>query len=190
MQARKIGIFAAFIASLCCVGPLLLAALGLGGLGIAAFIGVNHWYFIGGAGALLAVAWFFYLREQKRCETEQCEMVGGKATRITLPLATVAVLAFFGLNLYTYAGDGVSEPSILPAAYAQTVIPVEGMTCVTCTIPVENSLTKLEGVQAAKASIPKKSVTVSYDPQQLKIEQLVEAVNATGYRAQMPKEVL
>ena len=63
------------------------------------------------------------------------------------------------------------------------------MTCVTCTIPVENGLNKREGVQAAKASIPKKSVTVNYDPKQVKLEQ-VEAVNATGYRAQMPKETL
>ena len=190
MEARKLGIFAAFVASLCCVGPLLLAALGLGGLGIAAFIGANHWYFIGGAGAILAVAWYFYLRERRRCETEQCQMVGGKATRITLPLATLAVLVFLGLNLYTYAGDSISEPNILSAAYDQTIIPVEGMTCVTCTIPVENSLKKLEGVQAAKASIPKKSVTVIYDPQQVQVERLVEAVNSTGYRALMPKETL
>ncbi len=75
-------------------------------------------------------------------------------------------------------------------AHQAKKIPVEGMTCVTCTIPVENSLKKLDGVQAAKASIPKKSVTVSYDPQQVQLEQLVEAVNATGYRAQMPKETL
>lgn len=186
MQARKVGIFAAILASLCCVGPLLLAALGLGSLGISAFIGANHWYFIAGAGAVLALAWYLYFRERRRCETEQCEIVGGKATRITLPLVTFAVLGFFSLNLYTYAGGDIGGSSILPAAYTQTVIPVEGMTCVTCTIPVEKSLKKLEGVQAAKASIAKKSVTVNYDPEQVQIEQLVKAVNSTGYKAQLP----
>lgn len=188
MQARRLGIFAAFLASLCCVGPLLLAALGLGSLGISAFIGANHWYFIAGAGAVLALAWYVYLREQRRCKTEQCEMIDGKATRIALPLVTLAVLGFFSLNIYTYAEGDLSDPSILSAAYAQTVIPVEGMTCITCTIPVESSLKNIEGVQTVNANIAKKSVTVHYDPQQVQIEQFVKAVNSTGYRAQMPEE--
>jgi len=133
---------------------------------------------------VLALAWYLYLREHRRCKTEQCEMIGGNATRITLPLVTLAVLGFFSLNLYTHAGGDVSGSNLLPAGYAQTVIPVRGMTCVTCTIPVENSLKKLEGVQVAKASIPKKSVTVNYDPAQVQVKQLVEAVNSAGYKAQ------
>ena len=188
MRARKLGIASAFLASLCCVGPVLLAVLGLGGLGLGAFIGAYHWYFIAGAGILLGLAWYAYLKERRRCETERCEMVGGKLTRITLPLATLAVVGFFGLNLYTYAGTDEQTAGLVSTAPAQTVIPVEGMTCYTCTVTVEHSLQSLKGVEKARASVPGKSVTVSYDPQKVSIEQLVEAVTKTGYRARLPEK--
>ncbi len=187
MQARQLGIFAAFIASLCCVGPLLLAALGLGGLGIAGFIGTNHWFFVGGAAALLIIAWYLYLREKKRCETEQCEMMGGKATRISLPLATLAVLTFFGLNLYTYAGGDISQSTDLLAVHAQTTIPVEGMTCYSCTVHIESSLKDMDGVYEVRASVPEKSVAISYDSAKVDVNILVAAINKTGYQAKTPE---
>ena len=129
MQARNLGILSAFLASLCCVGPVLLAVLGLGGLGLGAFIGANHWYFIAGASLLLGLAWYAYLRERRRCATDRCAMVGGKTARITLPLATLFVLGFLGLNVYTFAGSATAK--ISTAAYTQVVLPVEGMTCYT-----------------------------------------------------------
>jgi len=166
----------------------LLAVAGLGGLGLGAFIGANHWYFIAGAGLFLGLAWYAYLREKRRCETERCELVGGRFARITLPLATLVVLGFLGLNLYTYAGNPSATVDTMSAAYIQTVLPVEGMTCYTCAVTVEHSLKSLEGVQEAKASVPGKSVAVSYDPRRIKVEQLVEAVNKTGYQARLPEE--
>lgn len=188
MRAHKLGILSAATASLCCVGPVLLAVLGVGGLGAGAFVGEHHWYFIAGAALLLGLSWYAYLKERRRCQTERCEMAGGKLTRITLPLATLMVIAFFGLNLYTYAGDERLVPSLASAAYAQTVIPVEGMTCFSCEMHVEHSLKKLEGVGEVKASAPNHSVTVSYDPARIAVEKLVEAVNQTGYRAQLPEK--
>jgi copper chaperone CopZ len=188
MQAHRLGILSAFLASLCCVGPVLLAVAGLGSLGLGAFIGANHWYFIAGAVLLLGWAWYAYLRERRRCATDRCEMVGGKATRITLPLATLAVLGFVGLNVYTYAGGKTAQISPVPAVYAQVAIPVEGMTCYTCTVAVEHGLKELEGVQEAKASVPDRMVTVSYDPQKVSVKQMVEAVNKTGYQARLPEK--
>lgn len=105
MRAHNLGILSAVTASLCCVGPVLLAVLGVGGLGAGAFIGAYHWYFIAGAAVLLGLSWYAYLRERRRCQSERCEMAGGRLTRIPLPLATLAVVLFSGLNFYTYAGD-------------------------------------------------------------------------------------
>ena len=42
MESHKVGILSALAASVCCVGPVLLAALGLGSLGVGAFIGEYH----------------------------------------------------------------------------------------------------------------------------------------------------
>lgn len=186
MQAIKLGIVSAFLASLCCVVPVGLAVLGLSGLGIGAFIGANHWYFIAGASVLLALSWYAYGRERRRCQTERCELVGGKTARITLPLATLAVVGFLGLNLYTYAGAGEQEVDLVSSAHAQITIPVEGMTCYSCTAHVEHSLKNVDGVQDATASVPQKAVTVTYDPKFTNVEQLIDAINKTGYRAHEP----
>ena len=186
MNAQKMGLLSIVTASLCCVGPVLLAVLGLGGLGVGASIGTYHWYFIAIAAVLLAMSWFSFLREKRRCETERCQMVGGKLSRTVLPIATLAVVAFFGLNLYTYAGDG-GGVNLVSAVYAETTtIPVEGMTCFSCTVHVETSLKELDGVGEVKASVPNKTVMVSYDPAKISVNALVEAVNKTGYRATLP----
>lgn len=79
---------------------------------------------------------------------------------------------------------------MVSAAYAQTVIPVEGMTCFSCELQVEHSLKDLEGVGEVKASAPQRSVTMSYDPARVSVEKLVEAVNQTGYRARLPEKAV
>ena len=186
MQATRLGIGSAFLASLCCVVPVGLAVLGLGGLGIGAFIDANHWYFIAGASVLLGLSWYAYWRERLRCRTERCEIVGGRTARATLPLTTLAVIAFLGLNLYTYAGTDGQEVGLVASAHAHVTIPVEGMTCYSCTAHVEHSLKSLDGVQDAKASVPQKAVRVTYDPELISIEQLIDTVNKTGYRAHKP----
>ena len=186
MESNKTGILSVLMASVCCVGPLFLAALGLGGLGVGAFIGAYHWYFIGGATVVLGFAWVSFLRERRRCRTERCEMAGGKLTRIMLPLATLGVAAFLAMNVYAYAGGTVADESLARYGQATVTIPVEGMTCFTCTITVEGSLEDLDGVREATANVPGKSVTVSFNPDRVTVKNLVEAVNETGYRAELP----
>ena len=187
MKSHKTGILSAAMASVCCVVPVVLAALGLGGLGVGAFIGEYHWYFIAGATLVLGFAWLSFLRERRRCQTERCEMAGGKLARITLPLATLAVVAFFAMNVYSYAGGSVADESLVAVSDEATVtIPVEGMTCFTCTISVEGSLEDLDGVREATASVPGKSVTINFNPGEVTVKNMVEAVNKTGYRAKLP----
>lgn len=48
MKAKKLGIFSAILASICCLGPLILVLIGLGSLGIGAVISRYHWWFLGG----------------------------------------------------------------------------------------------------------------------------------------------
>ena len=81
MKAKGFGILSALTASVCCLGPLLLIALGLGGLGLGAALGKYHWYFILGAALFLSFAWRSYFREKKSCDSGLCEMEGKKMTR-------------------------------------------------------------------------------------------------------------
>jgi|SRR5438105_3385996 len=102
MKAKNAGILAAVLGSICCVGPLLLIAVGLG-TG-AAVIGRYHWFFVIGAFAVLAWAWGKHFRERARCACEHRPMDGGRRISLfTLLIASMVVLAFAGLNIRSYA---------------------------------------------------------------------------------------
>ena len=188
MDLSRIGISAAVLSSVCCIGPLLLAGLGLGGLGIGAWIGTHHWYFTAAAVIVLGFSWYSYQRERRRCKAERCAMAGGRVVRTTLSLATLVVLGFLGLNVYSYAGDSGTDGTVPVAGELRVEIPVEGMTCISCTITVEERLTRLEGVVKARASVPAKSVMVTYDPTKASLGELLKAVNETGFRARLPED--
>lgn len=198
MNAQKVGITSAVIASICCIGPLLLVLLGLGGLGLGAFLGKYHWIFIGAGAAILVTAWALYFREKRRCESEHCEMQSKKLSLVTLAIATVAVIFFAGANLYTYAGGIPLVNSARETAdqrgekigheLSRTTINVEGMTCFTCEISVEQAAGKIKGVEIADADVKTNSLTVDYNPNQVTISEIVKAVNKTGYRAHIPNQ--
>ena len=184
MKAKGFGILSALTASICCLGPLLLIALGLGGLGLGAVLGKYHGYFILGAAFFLSFAWRRFFREKNSCESAHCEMEGKKMTRNVLSFATAVVLTFAGLNLYTFAKGGL-EDSIVSSG-AQVSIPVEGMSCFTCELAVESAVRKLPGIHQVKASAKDKMAWVHYNPQETSLDHIVEAINRTGYQAAKP----
>ena len=61
MKAKQAGILSAILASTCCIGPLLLVAIGVSSS--AALVGRYHWFFLIGGMAVLTWAWTKYLRE-------------------------------------------------------------------------------------------------------------------------------
>lgn len=190
MKASKLGILSAAIASICCLGPLLLILLGLGSLGIGAAIGKYHWYFIVAALLLLTFAWGSYRKKKKACDLKACKMENKKITLLTLIISTLIVAIFVALNIYTYVvqkdfEDGRTKTDLIETRTA--IIPVEGMTCFTCEIAVSSSLKKINGVVYAKASAKESKARVEYDPSKTNIEELVEAINKTGYKASLPE---
>jgi len=64
-------------------------------------------------------------------------------------------------------------------------LPVQGMTCASCTNRIERKLNKLDGVHATVNYATEKAA-VEFDPGQVTPEQLVGAVEATGYKAKLP----
>lgn len=183
--ATTSGILSMVLASTCCVLPVVLAVAGLGGLGLGAFFGEYHWYFLAlGVGAL-AFGWGSYLRARRACQAAQCELSGGRRTRTILAAATAVVVGFGGLSTYTYAGAGTPELAATTLAGDEVSLRVEGMTCFTCEAAVESSLTGVDGVLAADANVQSKSVTVRYDASKVEIQQLIDAVNETGFKAHL-----
>jgi copper chaperone CopZ len=192
MRAGKLGVLSAAFASACCGLPLLLVAVGLGGLGFGSFLGRYHWYFTGIGVALLSAAWFVFLREKRHLYAAGIEMNNARFTSAMLGIATLAVAGFLALNVYSALGLGSKAQEVAHAASgelaqaAQVVLPVEGMTCFSCELSVEKALNALEGVAEAKASASEQKVLVRYEPGRVTFGQMVEAIGAAGYQASLP----
>lgn len=65
-----------------------------------------------------------------------------------------------------------------------TEIKVTGMTCGACAVTVRKSLENTKGVKEAKVSSEKGLATVTYDDAQVNKQQLREAINKTGFKAE------
>jgi mercuric ion transport protein len=188
VNAKSFGILSAILGSICCLGPLLLVALGLG-TGTAV-VGRYHWIFIIAAVAVLSWAWAKHLREKTVCDCEHKPMQGRRSGMITLIMTTLFVLGFAGLNISRYvfasAPSAAQTETQLSNGLRRIVVSVEGLSCVTCEIPVRHALRKVDGVKSVKVSAATQTATVEYQPTKTNPEQLVAAINATGYHASLP----
>jgi Cu+-exporting ATPase len=66
---------------------------------------------------------------------------------------------------------------------SRTVLALEGMTCASCAMRIEKGLKKVPGVKEASVNLATEQATVTYDPTQTGLEQMVRSVDAVGYRA-------
>jgi copper chaperone CopZ len=191
MKANFAGILSALLATTCCVGPLVLVAIGLGSG--AAFVRRYHWLFLIAGIAVLTWAWAKYLREKTVCDCERKTMQGRRSGMFTLLIATVIVLGFGGLNISQYvfatAPAPVQTQTQLANGLSRAVIPVEGMSCITCEIAVRHALKQVNGVKSAHVSVASQTATVDYEPQKRDPERLGAAINSTGYRASLRDQV-
>jgi copper chaperone CopZ len=189
MDAKKLGITSALLVSACCVGPILLVLLGLGGIGLAGVLGRYHWHMQGGAVVLLSLAWWVFLRERRKLHGLAAKMKGEKVTMTTLGVASAVVVVFLLMSTYTALSarlQGAPTAVAGSADAAVVTLPVKGMTCLTCELTVKSALKRLDGVAVAEASAPRGTATVKYDPAKVTLPQMIEAVNATGYKAELP----
>jgi mercuric ion transport protein len=189
MKPKYVAIVSALLASICCIGPLLLLAIGLGTS--AVLIGRYHWFFVIGALAVLTWAWTKYLREKTVCDCQHKTPEGRRSGMVTLLIATVLVLGFAALNLtpYILASTPIAQTQThLANGLDRIVISVEGLSCVTCEIPVRHALRRIDGVKAVQVSAATKTATVDYESAKANPEQLVAAINSTGYRAALPNK--
>ncbi len=66
---------------------------------------------------------------------------------------------------------------------AYAVLALEGMTCASCAMRIEKGLKKVPGVIDAQVNLATERGTVTYNPEQTGLEQMVQKVEAVGYKA-------
>jgi mercuric ion transport protein len=197
-MAASGALLAAIGASLCCVGPLVFALLGLGAFGASAVFEPLRPYLLAGAVLLLAFGFYAtYWRRPTACAPgEACAPQNtSRAGRLMLWCMTVLVVAF-ALSPYYVGSIGSAltrKPTPGATAPAQSAgrvdaletitVQVEGMDCASCEIPIRAALEKTVGVREAEVSYQRGEARVTFDPQQTDAQRIKGAIDSTGYRA-------
>src|SRR5579859_314408 len=65
----------------------------------------------------------------------------------------------------------------------QATLALEGMTCASCAMRIEKGLKKVPGVKDASVNLATERASVTYDPARTNVEQMVQKVEAVGYKA-------
>jgi Cu+-exporting ATPase len=73
--------------------------------------------------------------------------------------------------------------SSTPGQSEHAVFAIEGMTCASCAMRIEKGLKKLPGVTDAQVNLATECATVIYQPDITEIEQMIQKVEAFGYKA-------
>jgi len=180
-------VLTAFIASLCCIGPVIFAILGLGGAGI--FLGLETYrpYFIILTIIFLGIS--FYLTYRKRevvCEDGTCIIQrGSRWSKISLWMITLFAVLFMVFPYINFGTDSIAS-DVINSQLTEVTIPVEGMTCASCNVAVETAVNKLDGIHSVKADFKSKYAIVAFDDQKLTLKEITMAINSLGYKTGNP----
>lgn len=86
--------------------------------------------------------------------------------------------------------EAQTDETTLAEGESSVVLPVKGMSCASCVDSVENSLRRLSGVKEVSVNISMERAHVAFDPAQLVVRELVEAVENVGYEVRTAETVL
>ncbi len=178
----------AIAASICCLGPLVLLTLGVGGAWASSLTALEPYrpLFI-----IMAVAFlgFGFYRAYRKPVGAKCGPNGSCAVprakrinRIALWIITPLILALLAFPYFAprlFAQDNSIEATYMNAE--QAVLNVQGMTCAACTANVRRSLMNVEGVQDAKVTLDPPHAVVNYDPAKTSVAALTQATAEAGY---------
>src|SRR5213082_2492893 len=91
----------------------------------------------------------------------------------------------------TETNRALEETVVVPQAQIRgenrAVLALEGMTCASCAMRIEKGLKKVPGVKDASVNFASEQATVTYDPAQANLEQMIQKVDAVGYKARPQK---
>jgi mercuric ion transport protein len=195
--AKKVSIagavLAALAASSCCIGPLLVAALGIGGAGAFATIGAYRPHMLVGTAALLGVGYYLTYRKPRvtgdACGCEKPNRTANRASKIGLWIATAMVVLFAAVPPIFARLARRHEPVAVAAGVAveTTTIRVQGIDCEGCATGLRRAMSSVGGFHDLKLDIPNQTVHVTYEPAPGRLEAYAKAIeDQTGYEVTLP----
>lgn len=167
---------AACAASLCCTLPLAAAGLGLGAASLASAFAPWRPLLIVVVAASLGKGFHDAYKPLPACGGD-CPPKSRRDARIGVWLAAAVALSLLGIPYVTGSAARSTPPE------GALVYHVEGMTCAGCESSVEQAIRGVQGVKSVDASFKDSRAVVELDPEAGKPEDVLAAIEKTGYRA-------
>ncbi len=89
----------------------------------------------------------------------------------------------------TSTDESAGVPQKHMSTESRAVLALEGMTCASCAMRIEKGLRKVPGVRDASVNLATEQATVTYDPVQASLDQMVRKVETIGYKARPQQSV-
>lgn len=182
-------ILSAFVASLCCITPILAVISGATGLAASfAWLDAFRPFLIIITCLILVWAWYRALKPRTNTEIECACDENPSFIQSRKFLGIVTVLSALLLVFPNYAqvlgpSPEAKEIILVSADDIQSFTwGIKGMTCDGCEIAVENEVNKLPGILAVDAIYAESAVNVKFDQTMTNPESIVEAISNTGYQ--------
>lgn len=100
---------------------------------------------------------------------------------------TAALITLLAAVSPTLATSPAPKAPAKKAAFSTAKLKIEGMHCDGCAKGVAQKLQGVKGVKSAKVTVKSSDAVVQYDPAQVKPQDLVQAVQRSGYGAKLDK---
>jgi copper chaperone CopZ len=186
IKSTGAGVMAAFAALLCCVTPVLAFLVGASGIA-ATFSWIEPFrpFLVALTVAFFGFAWIQKLKSSKSQTGCNCDPSFWQTKKFLGIITVLAglMLAFPNYAYVFYSDSGNQNHTTVSEADStkKVVIDVKGMTCASCEIHVEIAVSSLKGVKNVKASYASGTATVDFLPNEIQVDQIVAAINQTGY---------
>lgn len=187
-KAAYTGLFAAIAASSCCIPPVIALIVGIGGSASAlSWMEPFRPYLIGLAIIAIGYAWYNYLKP-KNADDCGCEVdakpkwfqTKGFLIGITLFAAISIAFPYYASIFYP---NNKKEVVVVSQSNIQAVnFEIKGMTCSACEEHVKHAVNELNGIVNVDASFEKAKAEVKFDNTKTSKEDIIKAIDATGYK--------
>lgn len=178
---------AALAASSCCLGPLLLAAMGVGGAGATASIARYRPHLLVVTALFLGAGFYFAYRKPRAVDDCGCAKRQPRTGRVGLWIATVVVALVAGAPPLLAKWAELTKPHVgaSNASLANATLEVRGVDCAACAVPIRDALTKVGGFHDLELDVPAQTVRVTYEPASGRLAAYVAAIDTLGYEAKV-----
>ncbi|MCI0444442.1 methyltransferase domain-containing protein [bacterium] len=179
----------AFVSSLCTIGPILFASLGLGGFAASRWFSIHRSYFLAAATLMLVLGIYFsFLKNSNtdQCVVDERNLKLRKTSRIAL-IGAIAIVVlimlfpYYGQRLFIHSNSDSSNLATF-SEIKTTSFRVEGVTCDITAGMCKKALLKHPGVLSAQINYKSGVATIQFDSKRTSPKKLASEILQAGFK--------